>query len=273
MARAMALAYPVDGLRSIASFSTSSAAPARRRCRPGRENRASARPPAIQPPTRSPRLILSTACATARSPIRRWRTRCALRQCAMRRYTGIGHAGSGRIKNEQHGRTATKGHSAVLEAGNDLEAEHLVIKPFRRCEIARVKRGFAELAELHERECDSLPHAARAGCPVAAFEYEFKEMPEIGKMLVVFGAVIALDRARALERIRSRLVRTFAGGYPDRAGTFRFLFSDRHLHHHQHCGQRAPLSFPSLGKWPSARNNKHDSSAMSRGCATAGAAP
>ena len=38
----------------------------------------------------------------------------------------------------------------------------------------------------------------------------------------------------------------FTRGHPDRARAFRFLFSDRHLHHSQHFLEPAAIDLPTL---------------------------
>src|SRR5438093_643385 len=55
-------------------------------------------------------------------------------------------------------------------------------------------------------------------------------------------------RTRALERVRCGMARAFAGRYPDRTRTFRVLFPDCHLRHHQHPGKPDLGAFPSLGR-------------------------
>ncbi len=53
-------------------------------------------------------------------------------------------------------------------------------------------------------------------------------------------------RRDLVERLRSQMAGTLARRHSDRARTLRFLFSNRHLHHHQHRTQSALLDFPTL---------------------------
>ncbi len=49
-----------------------------------------------------------------------------------------------------------------------------------------------------------------------------------------------------MERVHAEMARTIAGRYPDRARTFRVLFSDRHLHHPEHCLKLAVVDLLNL---------------------------
>ena len=65
-----------------------------------------------------------------------------------------------------------------------------------------------------------------------------------------------------MERLRSEVAGTIARGYPNREGTFGILFSHRHLHHSQHCPERAvvaPLNVSAL-RWVA----RHKSDARTR---------
>lgn len=116
-----------------------------------------------------------------------------LASCAVRWDTRIGNAGPRGIKQEEHGGAAAKGHSPAREAGNNFKPEDSMIEALRCCQIVCVKGGFAQLTQLHTAKMHflwpdgksrlllSLPDAKLDSC-----------MPEIGKMLVVLGAVIVL---------------------------------------------------------------------------------
>ena len=57
-----------------------------------------------------------------------------------------------------------------------------------------------------------------------------------------------------VERFRAEMARKIAGRYPDREGAFGILFSDRHLHHSQHCPEFAAvalLNVPALRSFQS----------------------
>ena len=54
-----------------------------------------------------------------------------------------------------------------------------------------------------------------------------------------------------VERIRVEMAGTIARRYPDRKGAFGILFSDRHLHHSQHCPELAVVA---LFNVPALRN-------------------
>ena len=92
--------------------------------------------------------------------------------------------------------------------------------------------------------------AARARLPVSSAEHDVawrhaRNWKNAGRSSA---RLIVARRARALERVRRGMARALAGRYPDRARTFRLLFPDRHLHHHQHRGEPDPVVFPSLGE-------------------------
>ena len=46
-----------------------------------------------------------------------------------------------------------------------------------------------------------------------------------------------------VERFRAEMAGTIAGRYPDGEGAFGILFSDRHLHHSQHCPELVVVAF------------------------------
>jgi hypothetical protein len=64
-----------------------------------------------------------------------------------------------------------------------------------------------------------------------------------------------IDRPSFLERVRSKMARTFARRYPDRAGKLRFLFPHRHLHYHQHRAQFDLLDLSALKQARSGESN------------------
>lgn len=111
----------------------------------------------------------------------------------MRRHARVGNAGASGVEDEEDSRSATKREAAALHAGDDIETEDAVVKSFRRLEVARVNGGFAELTEQHEVTMRSLALRGKSRLPLRLPNTRLSDrMPEIGKMLVVFGAVIAL---------------------------------------------------------------------------------
>src|SRR6266699_450020 len=54
-----------------------------------------------------------------------------------------------------------------------------------------------------------------------------------------------------VERFRAEMAGTIARGCPNREGTFGILFSDRHLHHSQHCPELAVVALLNV---PALRN-------------------
>jgi len=73
-------------------------------------------------------------------------------------------------------------------------------------------------------------------------------MPEIGKMLVVFGAVMVLIGLALWSGFGAGWLGAPAGRHSDRAAEFGFYFPIVTCIHHQHCAQSSLLAFSSLGE-------------------------
>ena len=111
----------------------------------------------------------------------------------MRRHPGIRQARPSGIKNEQNCLATAKGNSATLHPGDDLETEHIVIKPFRPIEIAGVERSLAELTKPHRTRMGATAVASKVRLPLTSSDTMLAgDMQEIGKLLAIFGGLILL---------------------------------------------------------------------------------
>jgi hypothetical protein len=87
----------------------------------------------------------------------------------------------------------SESNPAILHPGNDLETENVVIKPFRRVEIARVNRGLAQLTEPHLRRMSATDVADKARLRLTSQETKLsRDMQEFGKLLVGLGGLVLL---------------------------------------------------------------------------------